>query len=196
MHLTAHTPKLPALPQLKSSCGLTQKILNEDCPEFAEIRRILSTKESKNANHQACCDLLEAAKNKADAASLVFYADNTRKNFEALIAANAENDQAQSAFNRIMQFSSGSINDWMKGDDVREATLAALRVIQKRLAAKISKLNDEEAKRLIEAGLDPTGEHPAISRLKESLSSVAGSIIHLQDGGRFNWNEYTNLFRS
>lgn len=196
MTKVAPSAKATPLPELRSRCKLTQRILSEPCPEFEEIQRIIGRRETNLANVTASAVYAEEAKAKQEKALNVWYHDNSIENFKLFVKANAEHDAAQSAYKCTIPISSASMSEWMKGDDIREATMAGLRVIQKRLAKKISELNDEEAKRMVEAGLDPGGEHPSITGLKNHLQAVAGAIINLQNGNTFNWNEYSNLFQS
>jgi hypothetical protein len=195
MHQASPAPKT-TLPELRSKCRLTQKILSEPCPEFEEIRRIIGQKETKLANANATASLVSDALAERERAKDVWFDNNSLENFKKLSKAHAEYEAVNSAYLHTLGMSGGVLNEWIKGDDIRAATKAGLRVIQKRLATKIAELNAEERKRMEEAGLDPSGEHPSITGLKRHLSAVAEAIIRLQDGAPFNWNEYSNLFQS
>jgi hypothetical protein len=196
MSPTLSPSKSIPLPELRSQCKLTQKVLSEPCPEFEEIRRIIGKKQTKQENANAVSEYVAEAKENKERVAEEWFHDNSVANFKKFIKANADYDAAQSAFNSIVPTFGGSMSEWVKGDDIKAATMAGLRVIQKRLAKKISELNDEERKRMEEAGLDPSGEHPSITGLKRHLSAVAEAIIKLEGESQFNWNEYSNLFQS
>lgn len=166
---------------MKKPPSIRSQILNEPCDEFTRLREILkletTIKENSSRIAQHVAELVAAR----DKAFNDFHKANTVKSFESYSAALAAHHAANEAFAQVAQIFNRSQAHFQETENIL-ALRAALRVARDRLARRIESLNNEEVRRLAEAGIDANGcEHPAITNLKSWLAGLAEQILYSED---------------
>lgn len=182
----------------KKPLTLLEQIFEQNCPEFENYRAVLGKGDRINQGRTDVSSYVARLAKEMAKASHAYYADNSISNFQSYVTAKTAHDNAEAAYNALANMTlSGRHSD----EDI-DVLLAALKVVRDRLAKRIAKLNDDEAARLAEAGVDTGGaENPAISALKQKLSQIAEAIIAIQDyqrdshGRTFQWNHCAQLIK-
>lgn len=174
-----------------------ERLYIPDTPELKAVRDwrvgIQSAKDKINALIAVRMEL----ESKVTAAWTIALNDPTEENFAAWSALKEKFEARQRAENFLMQ-SRGHLNDKYEGHNsgAEDVLLPAIRVIRERLAKEIKALNDEEAKRLSDAGLDPV-ESPAIAPLKAHFADLVDAIMCIPEwvGAQSVWTRFQHLVK-
>lgn len=167
-------------------------------PELQAVSdyRLQITSDQEKIN--ALTFLTENLKAEEDRARTAVYRNPCVEAFEQWVAARTKRDTTTNCWQELMYSVGHFTQKYTKDPEAGERVLLpALKVVRDRIAKEIKRLNDEEAARLAEAGLEPV-ENPSITSLRAYLSELANAIVSIPDWGASEqsaWQAFNHLIK-